>query len=169
MQALVVYESHWGNTAAIARAIAEGIGPDARVLTTTEATPEVVASAELVVAGAPVMAFGLPSDAMIANSAKDPKAPVPADVSHASLRRWLEDLPRVDAEPAVHRAAAFETRLWWSPGGAAGGIEKGFRKAGFASVGRAQKFVVKGAYGPLREGEVERARAWGRELAASNE
>ena len=30
MKAIVVYESLWGNTAAIARAIAEGIGPEAR-------------------------------------------------------------------------------------------------------------------------------------------
>ena len=30
MKAIVVYESHWGNTAAIARAIAEGIGPEAQ-------------------------------------------------------------------------------------------------------------------------------------------
>lgn len=30
MKALVVYESLWGNTATIARAIAEGIGPEAR-------------------------------------------------------------------------------------------------------------------------------------------
>jgi flavodoxin len=168
MHAIVVFESHWGNTAAVARAIAEGIGPDARALTTTEATPEIVASAELVVAGAPVMAFGLPSDEMIANTVKDPKAPVPADVSHPSLRTWLEDLPHVNGAPAAHRAAAFETKLWWSPGGATGGIEARFRKAGFATVGRAQKFVVKGAYGPLREGETERARAWGRELAANN-
>ena len=31
MQVIVVYESHWGNTAAIARAIAEGIGAGGRV------------------------------------------------------------------------------------------------------------------------------------------
>ena len=34
MKAIVVYESMWGNTAAIARAIAEGIGPEARALST---------------------------------------------------------------------------------------------------------------------------------------
>ena len=28
MKAIVVYESYWGNTAAVARAIAEGIGPE---------------------------------------------------------------------------------------------------------------------------------------------
>ena len=78
MRAIVVYESHWGNTAQIARAIAEGIGPDAQALNTDDATPSVVAAAELVVAGAPLMALGLPSDGMVANAGKDPKAPRPA-------------------------------------------------------------------------------------------
>jgi flavodoxin len=37
MKAIVVYESHWGNTEAVARAIAEGIGPDAEAMTTDQA------------------------------------------------------------------------------------------------------------------------------------
>ena len=45
MNAIVVYESLWGNTAAVARAIAEGMGPDARALYTAEAGPEAVAGA----------------------------------------------------------------------------------------------------------------------------
>ena len=165
MRAIVVFESHWGNTAAVARAIAEGLGPEARALPTSEATPKVVAEADLVVAGAPVMAFGLPSDAMVANSARDPKAPVPADVAHPTLRAWLEGLPCAYGTSRT-RAAMFETRLWWSPGGATRGIASRLRNAGFSTVAPAQKFIVKGAYGPLREGELERARAWGMELAA---
>ena len=51
MKAIVVYESHWGNTAAIARAIAEGLGPEARALSTAEATGEAVAGADLIVRG----------------------------------------------------------------------------------------------------------------------
>jgi flavodoxin len=35
MKAIVVYESLWGNTTAIASAIAEGIGPEARALSET--------------------------------------------------------------------------------------------------------------------------------------
>ena len=35
MKAIVVYVSLWGNTAAVARAIAEGIGPEARALSET--------------------------------------------------------------------------------------------------------------------------------------
>src|SRR6476620_2746391 len=55
MLAVVVYESFWGNTAAIARAIAEGMGPEATAMTTDEATAEVVSGAYMIVAGAPVV------------------------------------------------------------------------------------------------------------------
>lgn len=162
MRAIVVYESHWGSTAEIARAIAEGIGPEARALNTDEATPSVVSEADLVVAGAPIMAFGLPSEAMIANAGKDFKAPAPADTSHPSLRRWLEALP-----PSKAAAASFETKLRWSPGGATGAIDERLHAAGFRTIAKGQKFWVASTYGPLREGEVERARAWGSELAAT--
>ncbi|HJP89344.1 MAG TPA: hypothetical protein VJ850_09950 [Candidatus Limnocylindrales bacterium] len=162
MRAIVVYESHWGNTAEVARAIAEGIGPDAEVLNTDEATPGIVAAADLVVAGAPLMAFGLPSDMMVANAGKDPKAPRPADVSHPTLRHWLEKLPASQAA-----AASFETKLRWSPGGATSAIDEHFRNAGFRTIAKGEKFTVAGSYGPLREGELERARAWGTELAAA--
>jgi len=161
MRAIVVYESHYGNTEKIARAIAEGIGPEAQALNTTEATPRIVASADLVVAGAPIMALGLPSDSMIETIEKDQKAPVPGDVSHPSLRHWLEAL-----EPGHAAAASFETKLRWSPGGATGGIDQRFRRAGFRTIARSGKFVVTTPYGPLRDGEVERARAWGHELAS---
>ena len=161
MHAVVVYESHWGNTERIARAIAEGIGPDARVLTTTEATPQALEGADLLVAGAPVMAFGLPSESMIRNAAADRKAPTPGDVSHRSLRAWLDELPK-----ASGAAAAFDTRVGWSPRGATGTIEGKLRKAGYRTVSRGGEFVVAGAYGPLRDGEEARAREWGSQLAA---
>ena len=32
MKVIVVYESHYGNTAAVAKAIAQGFGPDAQAL-----------------------------------------------------------------------------------------------------------------------------------------
>jgi len=161
MKAIVVYESLWGNTATIARAIADGIGPHAEALTTDAASPEAIAEVDLVVAGAPVLAFSLPSDQIrdsLAQSEAD--APAPPDLAHPSMRSWLESMPR-----GRGRAAAFETRIWWSPRGATGDIEKRFERAGYRRVGKAQKFVVTGKYGPLREGEVERARHWGEELA----
>jgi hypothetical protein len=160
MNAVVVYESHWGNTATIARAIAEGIGPGARAVATDEATPEVVAGADLLVAGAPVMAFSLPSEALRTSAANDRNAPTSADVSHPSMRSWLDTLPEGHA-----RAASFETRIRWSPGGAIGAIDRGLAKAGYRPIAKAEKFIVTGSYGPLRDGETDRARAWGTELA----
>ena len=37
--------------------------------------------------------------------------------------------------------------------------------AGYRRVAKGHKFFVTGSYGPLREGELEAARAWGSELA----
>jgi flavorubredoxin len=161
MKAVVVYESLWGNTAAIARAIAEGIGPGTQAATTDAVPVEAIADADLIVAGAPVLAFSLPTDAMrdsVASS--EVGAPRPPDLAHPSLRSWLDSLPAGSG-----RCAAFETRIWWSPRGATGDIEKRMERAGYRTVAKAQKFVVKDKYGPLREGEAERAREWGRELA----
>src|SRR5262245_49991196 len=103
MKAVVVYESHWGNTEAVAKAVAEGIGPDAVALNTDEATGPAVDGAELLVAGSPVMAFALPREGADAHLTKDSKAPRPADVSHPLLRTWLDRL-----EIGHGWAAAFE-------------------------------------------------------------
>ena len=161
MKAVVVYESHWGNTAAIARAIASGLGPDTPVLATDEATDPVLADADLIVAGAPVIAFRLATDSMrknIANDAHD--APSQPDLTHPSMRTWLDGIPA-----GKGFAAAFETRIHWSPGGATGAIERGLQTAGYRRITAGRKFFVTGNYGPLRDGELEAARDWGSELA----
>jgi flavorubredoxin len=161
MKVIVVYESFWGNTAAIAEAIAEGFGPEAQALPTDAASPSDVLGADLVVAGAPTIAFGLASDRMRKSIASEAaKAPAPPDLSHPSLRSWLAALPK-----GRGRAAAFETRIWWSPRGATGHIERGLRSAGYDPIAKSNRFVVSGTYGPLREGELQRARRWGAELA----
>jgi hypothetical protein len=161
MKAFVVYESLWGNTAAVARAIAEGIGAGARALATDEAGADELAGPDLVVAGAPVLGFRLATDEMrtsVAGSEADALAP--PDLAHPSLRSWLAGLPR-----GTGSCAAFETRIWWSPRGATGDIERGFASAGYRVAAKAEKFIVKDKYGPLKEGELERARRWGAELA----
>ena len=163
MKALVVYQSHWGNTAAIAHAVAEGLGPGTPALHTDEAVGASIADVELIVAGAPVIAFGLPTENMLKQIAGEiGKAPTPPDVSHPTLRSWIEGLP------AGHgRSAAFETRIWWSPMGATSTIEKGLKRAGYPPLAKSERFIVEGTYGPLRAGELDRARQWGAELAKS--
>src|SRR2546422_1057585 len=109
MKAVVVFESHRGNTEAVARAVADGLGERARALTTDEASGHAIAGANLIVAGAPVMAFGLPSDKMRKSLlAEVNKAPTPPDLSHESMRSWLDRLPA-----GRGRSAAVDTRIWW--------------------------------------------------------
>jgi flavorubredoxin len=158
MKAIVVYESHWGNTAAVARAIAEGIGTEARALSTAEATGEPLAGVDLIVAGAPLLGFSLPTEDMIKGLGAN--TPTPPYLSHPSMRSWLESTPKGNG-----RAAAFETRIWWSPGSAAKTILGKLEAAGYRPAAKAERFIVKGRYGPLRDGELERAKAWGAEIA----
>jgi hypothetical protein len=161
MKAIVVYESLWGNTAAIARAIADGLGPDSPALSTAEATGAVLEGVDLIVAGAPVLAFRLPDEQMRQNLAANPgKAPTPPNLTHPSMRTWLAALPKGNG-----RATAFETRIWWSPGGSTKAILRGLQSAGYRPISKEHRFIVEGAYGPLRDGEIERARLWGAELA----
>ena len=161
MKAVVVYESLWGNTAAIARAIAEGIGGGTPALSTTDATPEAIAGADLIVAGSPILGFRLPSEQVRESIRIKPgSAPRPPDLSHPPLRSWLEALPRGEGN-----GAAFETKIRGPWGNATTAISKALKQAGYRPLGKPQGFIVKGKYGPLRDGEVERAREWGAELA----
>jgi flavodoxin len=156
MHAIVVYESAWGNTAAIAGAIAEGMGDGTKAYPTDEVPHEALAEADLIVAGSPVFGFGLPTEQMRKSVAEADEG---ADLTHPSLRSWLNSLPA-----GRGHSAAFETRIWWSPRGATGTIEKELERRGYPPIMKAAKFVVQGKTGPLREGEFERATAWGRAL-----
>jgi flavodoxin len=160
MNAVVVYESHWGNTAAIAQAIADGIGSGTRALNTDQATAEALVGVDLIVAGSPVIAFALPREGTLHQIARDEKAPEAPDVAHPLLRTWLDNLPS-----GFGFGAAFETRIWWSLRGATGTIESKLKEAGYRRLVPGEKFLVQGGYGPLREGELERARRWGTALA----
>ncbi len=79
------------------------------------------------------------------------------------MRAWLRDLPRAPGR----KAAAFDTRLDKSPwitGVAARGIGKRLARRGYDVVAT-ESFLVDDAEGPLADGELDRARAWGARLA----
>ena len=163
MKAIVVYESYWGNAAAVARAIAEGLGEGTRALATDEATAEALAGIDLIVAGSPIIAFHLPSDRTRSDMAARPdkKAPKPPDLSHPSLRSWLEARPPAERGASC---AAFETGFKLSPGGAAAKILKILEGHGYRAIAKRERFLVETSYGPMKDGELDRAKAWGAEL-----
>lgn len=166
MHALIVYESMYGNTRAIAEAIAEGFGHGAEVRHVREAgTPD--DAVDLLVAGGPThihgMTTSLSRQMTIKGAQEDGHGQIEPDAIDApGLRQWLRDLP--------HRsgglAAAFDTRIDRSAavtGSAARGIAKRLHHRGY-EVEWSESFFVDDAEGPLTEGELERARGWGATL-----
>ncbi len=163
MRALVVYESMFGNTEAIARAIGEGFAghAEAAVLSTGSADTTELAGVDLLVVGAPTHAWSLPRERTWQPGAPGAPGVVPRQ---RLVRDWLGDLPVADGRPA----AAFATRLdrpAWVTGSAARGIARRLHGRGWSPTTRPRSFVVMGAEGPLGAGELDRARAWGVELA----
>jgi hypothetical protein len=166
MNAIVVYESVYGNTRAIAEAVADGLG-GAR-LSPVQLAPE-VGDAELLVVGGPTHMHGLSTDASRKNgaqaAAEDGVTIEAGATDKPGLREWLRDLPQV----RQGNAAAFDTRLdrsRWLTGVAARGIVQRLRRRGY-DISGAESFLVADSEGPLEEGELERARAWGLRLASA--
>lgn len=159
-RAVVVVESMFGNTRAVAGAIAEGLAADfdATVLDVAEARQATAAS--LVVAGGPTHAFGM-SRRRTREAAIEQGAP--RQQTEIGLREWVEQLPLATGT----YAATFDTRVTrvrWLPGSAASGAARALRRKGYLVIA-AQSFFVSGTPGPLTEGELDRARRWGAEVA----
>ena len=170
MRALVVYESMFGNTRLVASSIADGLraGYQVTMVPVAKATPELVAAADLLVAGAPTHLHGLPSLASRQRAARtaakdgsglwlDPYFGGPG------MRDWLQDIGHRDG-----LAAAFDTRvngLAVLTGRASRRIAKLLKRHGYRLVAAPQSFLVC-SHGTLLDGEASWARRWGMTLAA---
>ncbi|MBM3943905.1 MAG: flavodoxin family protein [SAR202 cluster bacterium] len=148
MKAVIVYDSQFGNTEAVAKAIASGMGPavEARAVKVDAAGPADVKGAALLVAGSPVQAW-------------------------RATPKMVEFLKKLEGEDlAGVKAAAFDTRIPGRIGGLFGTASKKLsghlQKLGYELVDGPQGFHVTGTEGPLADGELQRATAWGRSLAA---
>ena len=160
MDALVVYESMFGNTEAVARAIADGLRTayDVVVVEVGSAPAVVGPGVALVVAGGPTHAFGLTRESTRAAAKEQARGGV---VSRGiGLREWLDALPGGNAA-----AATFDTRVPAPvPGSAAKAAARRLRRLGFRVVVPPETFWVGARPGPLAEGELDRARRWGERL-----
>ncbi len=169
MRAVVVYESLWGNTAAIAEAIVAGLGSGAIARRTTDATSDLLEGIDLVVAGAPVHMMTLPKLKTRESALRRGALPgaIPPDLSGQMMRDWLARLG-----PGSGSAAAFDTRIASQVGGASGArILRKLRRAGYHAITPPETFIVERFPEPadsgvrLAEGELQRAREWGARLA----
>lgn len=169
MEITVVYESIYGNTGKVAEAIAAGLGEHGTV--TLVPAEEAAGPFEFLVAGAPTHAHGLPtrmSRAGVEDAvAKRVEAGESVDYQPtAGMRMFIDDLPDVAGVPA----ACFDTRFEKSAiltGSAAKVLAKKLKRRGYEVVAEPESFFVLDSEGPLKEGELDRARKWGSTIGAS--
>lgn len=148
MKALVVFDSVYGNTEKIAKAIENALFCEAKIARASEASPSSIGDFDIVIVGSPTHG-GRPTEA---------------------IKNFLEKIP----ENALKNsgAASFDTRI--SPKGqnafvrglvnffgyAAPHIAKALEKKGAKEIAAPEGFRVKGKEGPLEEGELKRAAEW---------
>ena len=170
MNAHVVYESMYGNTHRIAEAIASGLENlgEVSVGPITQATPDTIAPVDLLVVGGPTHMHGMsnPASRRAAMETAEKSEAVEADPDAGldGLRAWFKALPKSSGG----FGAAFDTRIDGPSivtGSAARGIHKLLRRHRFEPLGEPASFLVEDSEGPLKEGELERARRWGADLA----
>ena len=142
MKVLIIYDSVYGNTERIARAIAEAITPsgEVKVLRAGEANPSELASIALLIVGSPTHG-GRPTPAI-------------QDLLNKVTQASLKGI----------NVAAFDTRsqakLARVFGNAAGRIAAKLTTKGGVLIVSPEGFFVTGTKGPLKEGELERAATW---------
>lgn len=162
MGVLVVFESMFGNTEQVARAVAEGLATrtEVEVVEVGQAPDLAAVDADLVVVGAPTHAFGLSRPQTRQDAARS--APHGLVSGVRGVREWLGTSGRAHCA-----AATFDTHIGSPnlPGHAGRAAERRMRRLGCRVVEPAESFTVGGTTGPLGDGELERARQWGVHLA----
>ena len=154
MKALVIYDSSYGNTATIANAIAEALGSDARAIDVDQAQVSDIQPDTLIIVGSPTQG-GRPT---------------------AQITGFLKAIPQDAIKGA--KVAAFDTRM--APEEQGLGLRLVMKVIGYAGPRIAaalnsrggqlamppEGFIVEDKEGPLKPGELERARMWARSLLA---
>ncbi|GAA1841777.1 flavodoxin family protein [Pseudonocardia alni subsp. carboxydivorans] len=159
MHVQIVVESLFGTTRAVAEAVADGLlarGCDVDVDPPDPSTP--LRPGELLVVLGPTHAFGMTRPATREDAVRQGATAPPSD----GIREWPDRLP--DAGPDAPATVCADTRVSrWVPGSAAHAAARVLGRRGYRSAGAPRSFLVRGN-GPLRPGELERAREWGAAL-----
>jgi len=157
MKALVIYDSVFGNTEQIAQAIGTAMGPqtETEVLKVPSVKPEHLTGLQFLIVGSPTRAF----------------SPTPA------IKTFLKSIPKGNLKGI--KVAAFDTRISMSDvnsrilpplvkifGYAAKPIAERLKKKGGDLIVVPEGFFVEGSEGPLKDGELERAAAWAKQILA---
>jgi flavodoxin I len=146
MKVLVIYDSFYGNTEGIANSIGTAFGSDVKVMRIGEVKPSELESIDLLAVGSPTR-WGKPSPA---------------------IQEFLNKVP----ETAIKglNVAAFDTRLPTKlvglSGFAAGKIADKLKTKGGSLIAPPEGFFTTGK--TLKEGELERATSWAKDIMKNN-
>lgn len=155
MKALIIYDSLYGNTERIAKAVKDAFdsGHETTLLPVKDVDAGHLAGLDLLIAGSPTQGFR------------------PTKL----LQKFFSEIPRGGLKNV--NIAAFDTRIAWQEihlrvlkimmrqfGYAANPIAKALVKKGGKLIIPPEGFFVKETEGPLKEGEEERAKEWGRKV-----
>ena len=143
MKALMVYESMFGNTELIARAVAAGLAEsvDVQVVEVTDAPAEPDPDVALIVAGGPTHAFSM--------SRTNTRADAITKGAHEGerefgLRQWITAL---SSGQHTEKMATFDTKIksmHHLPGSAAKSAAKAARRHGYESAAKTESFLPPG-------------------------
>jgi flavodoxin len=147
MKALVIYDSLYGNTEKIAKAIGSAITGEVKVLPVGQANPAELKSLDLLIVGSPTQ------------GGRATKA----------TQAFLDIIP--DTSLKGIKVAAFDTRYASKFarifGYASVRIANNLKGKGGNLVAPPEGFFVTGKEGPLKEGELERAAGWAKGIVES--
>ncbi len=156
MDALIVYDSVFGNTEKVAQAMGDALASqmEVDVVKVGEAQPQQISGLQVLIIGSPTRAF----------------SPTP------DTKKFLQRIPKGALQGI--KVAAFDTRVSIEEvdsailnvfvkifGYAAKPIATRLEKRGGTLTLDPEGFIVGGTEGPLREGELERAAAWAEQVA----
>jgi flavodoxin I len=148
VKAFVIYDSGYGNTEALARGIGEAAGGDVEVVRADQVDPSALRTAGLLIVGSPTQG-GRPT---------------------AAVNKFLDKIP-AGALRGIS-VATFDTRIAATDQGiglralmrvigyAAPRIASSLRAKGGQLAAEPEGFIVNDKEGPLKDGELDRARAW---------
>jgi flavodoxin len=166
MNAVVVYESMFGNTEEVARAVADGLSEHVStyLVRAGDELPPLGEGIDLVVLGCPTHAFSMSRPATREDAVRQGAAPA---VARFGIREFLGGSR---AQCWRGPVATFDTRVakvCHLPGSAAKKAAAVARRAGHRLVADPVSFYVEDIRGPLLSGEVRRAYEWGARLGTA--
>jgi flavodoxin len=157
MKTIILYDSMYGNTQKIAQAIGDGLTGEVKVVRIGEANPSELKTYDLLIVGSPVH----------------------GGRATPELDEFIKQLPANSLEGVS--VAAFDTRFESEHQGvglrllmsviryAAERIAKALVKKGGTLVAEPEGFIVENKEGPLKQGELERATTWAKQLTLAKE